>query len=231
MSYNIENLSLKSLEKIFLVLDDIKYNMEIQNKTKWINLGQLEGIDGVSKNEHRLMIQSLLENTGFMYDSPYGDDCSLDIQLDKFNDFLQKVSDRIVELKNNQMVKNDSSKKELAFDNINSILFINGYEIKIDMRDKRTVAHDILEYIFVAKGEDLGDDSPYSEIAFDRFGDEKYSKDKMAWRKYYSACMDIQDKIRKQTANEIDDFLIYNSSQKGKVKINPKYLIQSEITT
>jgi hypothetical protein len=225
MPYNIKNLSLKSLEKVFLVLDDIRYNMEIQNKTSWLDMGRVAGISGVPKIEHRQIMQSLLENTDFMEEIHYGGgDCCLDIKVEKFNQFLQKVSDRMKELKGKQIIKKDSSEKELTFDKNKSVLIINGYKIQIAVRDKKTVAHDILEYILVDKHENLDDDFPYAEIAFDKFGDEKYSKDKMAWRKYYSACMDIKDKIIKQTANAIDDFLIYNSSQQGRVKINPKYL-------
>lgn len=225
MSYDIEKLSLKALEKIFLVLDDIKYNIEIQNKTKWLNMGKVEGIDGISKIEHRRIMESLLENTDFLFDTPYtAGDCCLEVRLDKLDLFLQKVSARIRELKGEHVPKENSSKRELAFDKIESILFIDGYEVKIAVRDKKTVAHDILEYILVDNCENLGDDFYYSEIAFDKFGDEKYKSNPTAWRKYHAACMDIQDKIRKQTANKIDDFLIYNASQKGRVKINQKYL-------
>ena len=40
----------------------------------------------------------------------------------------------------------------------------------------------------------------------------------------YRACQDIQDKVRQQTKYAIEDFLDFNSSKSGSVKINPKYL-------
>jgi len=224
MSYNLKNLSLKSLEKIFLVLDDIKYNMEIQNKTTWLDLGDVEGIDGVPMVEHRKIIVTLL-SASFIQEKPtYGQgNCCIDVDTAGLNEFTQKVTDRIQELKDAQETPNSISKKELFFDKDASVLHINGHEIKISARDKKTVAHDILEYIFIDNCENLKDDFYYSEIAFTKFGDEKYKSNRIAWRKYHAACMSIQDKIRKQTANKIDDFLIYNASQTGRAKINQKY--------
>lgn len=225
MLYNIANLSLKSLEKIFLVLDDLRFNIEIQNKTKWLNMGQLEGIEGVSKMEHRRIIQSLQKNTDFLLETPYtvGDYC-FNVEVGKFNRFLQDVSDEILKLQNNEAVKRNRSEKGVVFDEITSILSIDGYKVKIDIRGTKTVAHEILAYIFIDNHDNLSDDFYYAEIAFSRFEDEEYSSNSIAWRKYHAACMDIQDKIRKQTANKINDFLNYNARQEGCVKINKKYL-------
>ncbi len=220
----INNLSLKSLEKIFLVLDDIKYNMEIQNKTTWLDMKQVEGIEGVPKDEHKNIMTTLLSCEGITSMTTANGDCCLDVDIKKFNKLLKSVIDKIDELKTGKpQFKN--TKNQLKYNSEEGILLINSYEIKFSLRDKKTIAQDILEYIFTNEEISLEEQFDYSDIAFNQFRDEEYTKNSIAWRKYYTACMDIQDKVRKQTSGKIEDFLIYNSSQKGYVKINPKYLV------
>lgn len=221
---NINNLSLKSLEKIFLVLDDIRYNVEIQNKTTWLDMGQVEGIEGVPKDEHKKIMTTLISNGGFLKERPANGDCCLDIDVEKFMKFFGQIIKQIEKLKTGN-VPIEKSKKELKYDQEKGILSINGFDVQVSLKDKITVAQNILEYIFVNNAENIKDDFYYAEIAFDKFGDEGFAKNANAWRKYYTACMDIQDKIRKQTTGKIDDFLNYNSSKQGYVKINPKYLV------
>lgn len=220
MSYQIENLSLKSLEKIFLVLADIKYNMEIQNKTTWLEMGRVAGIDGVPKVEHRQIMQSLLENTDFLKEIPYGGgDCCLDIKVEKFNQFLQKVSDRIKELKGTQTTKKASEEiKVKSYDEENKNLNIGNYKITISRRDNPNYGHFILHHIFTSP-EGLNEEFPYKEIWKETIND---SMKDFNGRSYFRACGEIQNKIREDTNFTINDFLIFNSIR---VKINPKYLI------
>ncbi|QQG52187.1 MAG: hypothetical protein HY931_02450 [Candidatus Falkowbacteria bacterium] len=110
------------------------------------------------------------------------------------------------------------------FDEKNSILYIKGERVMINNHDKITNAHKILNYIFTTNKDNLEDDFFYSEIAFEEFEDMEYKEDKCAWRKYFTACQEIKNKIIKCTKNKVDNFLLFNSGQKGRVKINFEYL-------
>ncbi len=221
---NLNNLSLKSLEKIFLVLDDIKYNSEIQNSTSFILMNDAVEVEGLSKLEHARILTTIIMVNFVEEVLSTEHDYILKFEPIKFNKNLKSVINRIDELKTGKpKIKN--TKKQLKYDATQGILFINDYEIKIPMKGKKIVAQDVLEYFFISKEVELTDEVYYSEIACFQFGDQEYNKDENAWRRYYTACMDIQDKIRKQTSGKIENFLIYNSSQKGSVKINLKYLI------
>lgn len=127
------------------------------------------------------------------------------------------------ELLNNYMpvLKNGLIEPKLYFDEVKSILYFQGQKIRIKMQNLETNAHKILKYIFITKKHNLYELYSYAEIAEDEFGELKYSK---KWQKYYTACKDIQEKIRKGTSNKIEDFLIITSGFKGQVRINPKYL-------
>ena len=116
-------------------------------------------------------------------------------------------------------------KKQLSFDPKKSILYLLGQEIKIARQDRKTNAHEVLEYIFIDNADDIGQEFSYAFIAEDRFKEEDYGRQKDAWRKFHTACLGIQEKIRKGTKEKIDDFLIFNTSKTGSFRINPKYLL------
>jgi hypothetical protein len=109
------------------------------------------------------------------------------------------------------------------FDEKRSILYIKGEKIPINLQDKITNAHKILKHIFITNKGNLKDDFFYSEIAFDEFEDLEYKQDKKSWKKYFIACEKIKEKIVENTKNKIDNFLIYNTGQKGRIKINFEY--------
>jgi hypothetical protein len=44
------------------------------------------------------------------------------------------------------------------------------------------------------------------------------------WRKYARACEHINAKAKEQTGEAVVDFLIFNTGDTAKVKINSKYL-------
>ncbi len=115
------------------------------------------------------------------------------------------------------------SKQEIAplsFDSEKSILHLIGKEVKTSIKQNdRTNGHYVLQHIFTAK-EGLKQQYPYAEIAEDTFKSEYTEKSE--WRKYYRACMDINDKARKQTG--IDDFLIFSTGRTGWARVNEKYL-------
>lgn len=226
MSYNIENLSLKSLEKMFLVLDDIRYNMEIQNKTSWLDMGRVAGVKGVPKSEHGRIMQSLLENTDFLGEIYYGgSNCCLDIKVEKFNQFLQKISDRINKLKSEQTIKKAQEKiKVKSYDEENKILTIGNFKIKIAKNEGNNNAHEIMTHIFIDNKDNLRGKFDYSVIAEKRFGANYKASDKYAQQPYSGACQRINQIIKDETNGNVKDFLIYNHSKLGDVRVNPNYL-------
>jgi len=110
------------------------------------------------------------------------------------------------------------------FDDIKGILYIKSMRVIIDKQDKITNAHKILRHIFITNKTNIFDDFYYAEIAEDEFGELDYKSDKNNWRKFHTACEILNNKIQKQTKNEINKYLIYNTGIKGKVKISKKYL-------
>jgi hypothetical protein len=112
------------------------------------------------------------------------------------------------------------------FDEDESVLRIGQHEIKIARQDKVTNEHKILKNIFIDHEDNLEDDFYYAEIAKEEFGENKelYTKDKDNWKRYHSACKAINEKVREATDNKIKQFLIFNSTIIGKVRINPEYL-------
>ena len=154
-------------------------------------------------------------------DEPLITDCKKEYQ-----GYLDKIYKKVIRFLEKQNIKKEveEKKKKLSFSLEKSMLYFQEQKIKIAKQDKITNAHKILKHIF---SKDLKDDSYYSEIAEDEFGEEQkhYAKTKNSWQRYYVACKEIQEKIRKGTPEKIEDFLIFNSGISGKVKIKPKYLL------
>ncbi|MBL7058734.1 hypothetical protein ISS03_05400 [Patescibacteria group bacterium] len=119
---------------------------------------------------------------------------------------------------------NKANDDDLWFSEEKSLFCVQGYKIAVSRHDKITNIHKIMKYIFITNTDNLDDDFFYSEIAMDEFEDLEYTKDKMSWKKYYDACFRFQAKVAKSTGNKINNLLIFNSGQQGRVKINPKYL-------
>lgn len=102
--------------------------------------------------------------------------------------------------------------KEITFDVSSSILKIAEQDIKISLKNDKTNAHYVLEYMFE---KDPNDQSFYTEILEEKFTNEGN------WRKVYRACNDIQEKVRKQTG--IEDFLEITTGTTGWVRLNQRY--------
>lgn len=144
---------------------------------------------------------------------------------EEYQDFLDKIYKKVIRFLERQDPKEEIEEtKGLSFDETKSLLYFQGQKIKIAKQDKLTNAHKILKYLF---NKELRDESYYSEIAADEFGDdqEHYAKTENSWRPYHTACQEIQEKIRKGTPEKIEDFLIFNTGKTGKARINPKYLL------
>lgn len=130
---------------------------------------------------------------------------------EKFDEFYRKNKE--------QEISPVITKKQISFDKEKSILYINGEKILISRKNDKTNAHYILEYIF--KNSECRSAKNYYSEMFDILGD---NQENYLWKKYYRACEDIREKIRKETKNHIDDFLIYTTGKTGFVQINPDYL-------
>jgi hypothetical protein len=104
-------------------------------------------------------------------------------------------------------------KNETSFDVENSMLKINGKNVKITLKNDPPNSHYVLEYIF-DKG--IKEKAYYTDIL-----EEKFFNEKMDHMSMYRACNDIQDKVRKQAG--IENFLEIKSGNTGWVRINPIY--------
>jgi hypothetical protein len=109
----------------------------------------------------------------------------------------------------------DASKTSFSFGNC--VLKIDGKEISFGREDSKENGCYVLEHIF---SHDLKDASFYRDIHTETVGEHE---SRYAGKRYYDACGVIQKRIAKEAG--IGDFLVYNSSERGFVKINPKYLL------
>ncbi|MCK5630771.1 MAG: hypothetical protein KAI26_09185 [Nanoarchaeota archaeon] len=220
MSYNLNNLSRTTLQKIFYVLEEIKLKSEIINRKRFlvIWIGELKNVKG---NEQESVLLNLINdkvikenkwlNFSFLLKQSY-----YILHIDNsFFDFFDKVKLQLVKIDKVDNTKKITSHK-LSFDVNKSILYFMGYKIPITLKNSKPNAHYIFEHIFTAE-DGLDQKYPYREIAEDTF-DEIYEK----WKIYYRACEDIERKVLNKTG--VKDFLKFSTGKSGWVKINDKYL-------
>lgn len=113
----------------------------------------------------------------------------------------------------------------LRFNEFASTLYIKGYQIKINRQNKENMQHKILKYIFVNNKDNLSIKFNYSDLAF--WNNDIDFDDVDGWKRYYRPCEQINEKIRKDTNNEITDFLDFNTGSAGYVIIKEKFLKSS----
>jgi hypothetical protein len=111
----------------------------------------------------------------------------------------------------------------INFDTTKSILRIKNHRIKISRQKRITHEHKLLKYILIDNKDNKDKEFDYADIAEHEFGDHDYSDQENWWKRYHSVCHQINEKIYKDTDQQIDEFLIF-SSNNGSVRINPKYL-------
>lgn len=219
MSYIVENLSERSLQKIFSILDHIKGKAEIEDCKKFlfIRIGELEG---VSYGEHRVVIENLAydkiikENMLSLVSEAWFHICI--IHVDKpFFDFYNKVKVQMEKSRNSDIVRKVVP-RGLEFDSDDGTLYFMGYAISMTMKGPKTNAHKIFEYIFKAE-DGLAKRYPYWMIEESTSNEESWK-----WKKYYHACEDANLKILKESG--IGDFLDFTTGPGGWVGINEKYL-------
>lgn len=111
-----------------------------------------------------------------------------------------------------------------SYNETTKILTIGNYKIPIAKNEGNNNAHEIMAYIFIDNKDNLKDKFYYSEIAEKRFGAHYDSKNKYAHQPYSGACDRINDRVKDATNGQVKDFLIFNYSSMGDVRVNPKYL-------
>lgn len=105
------------------------------------------------------------------------------------------------------------SKTEISFKDC--VLAINGKTIVFGSSDAKEYGCYVLEHIF---SHDLHEASFYSDIHTETLGEQE----KTSGKRYYDACGVIEKRVAKEIG--ITDFLLFNSGERGFVRISPKYL-------
>lgn len=171
--------------------------------------------------------ENILNNTDWLFHRFGPDDPLPKTDREEFQEYLDKTYKKILPFlpKDQEEIKEINIQpkqdiKPLSFDDEKSILYFSRKEIRISIKKNgKTNGHYVLQHIFNSE-EGLSQEYHYAEIAEDTFCSEY--REKTAWKKYYRACEDINEKIRKQTS--IDDFLVFTTGRTGLVRINEKYL-------
>ncbi len=143
MAYDLEKMnSLGSLEKILLVLNDVRDKSETKGLSSIIVLRDDRFLDNVPKEDYENIISSLLE-IGVLKDKKVvgyelvkrddwediketWDAYNIKIDYEKFNKFSEELINRIKELKGEKPKSN-----RLEFDLDKALLYINDAEIKV----------------------------------------------------------------------------------------------------
>jgi predicted DNA-binding transcriptional regulator len=219
---NIKNFDLPALEKLSLILNKIRYQVEVRD-TLNLDMGRQGGEQGISEEdflilenlyEHGILnFLSVVQQTGFILSSVSS--------KKKLYNFSGKINKRIKELRG----ETQDYSNRLEFDEPKSLLIIREYKIFIARRKEKTDEHAVLFELFKNKNEGCF----YSELSQDilDISPGEYKGEQRYWQKFYGACERIQKKIAKATKNDITDFLIFNSGIKGSVQINKKYIVST----
>ncbi len=223
--------SVKALERIVFVMDEIKAFAEIKGLPLEIYLPDKKASDAFSQDDYQGVVSLLFDEKILSEEEmfhrehmPVEQYFFAKINYKKFDEFYEKVAGRIKELNPSPVIKETPIKEAISgvsFEEESGLLKIGDYSIKIN---PKTFAHNLLSFF----KNDFTKEADYFEIAkyIDYTDDEdikKYYKDKY-YLKIYRACKDVQEKIQRATKFKIDEFLIFDSKKTGSVKINEKYL-------
>lgn len=175
----------------------------------------------------RIQTENIADSVGDLFHRFKPDDPLPSTDKEEYQMFLDKVYKKILPFlsKDRKVSKKKApipkrTVKPLSFDIEKSTLYLTGKKIEISIKKNgKTNGHYILLHLFTSE-EGLTQSYPYAEIAEDTFNSEY--EEKTAWKKYYRACGDVNEKIRKQTG--IDDFLHFTTGRTGWARVNEKYL-------
>ncbi len=183
----------------------------------WRHFADLDAVHSIMKKMKRDKDRLALKKLDEIICRPYS--------AKLFQAAFQVVSDCVLEkIEQEEFFKHSDRGDKMWFDSQRSILYIKSFKILITQRGPENNAHKILGYIFKDNKDNINDSFFFSEIAEDVFEDLEYKDDKNSWKKYHRACELINEKIIKGTKNSVDKFLIFNTGQKGFLKINPEYI-------
>lgn len=227
MPYEVETLSPASLNKILLVLEDIKLSSELHNRRNFL-FYKPEGFVGVTKDEHETILAKLIKY-GTIAETPlvsFLTKYSLLRIGDIFFDFYVTVKSQLLkpEIKPETDEQLPEDLKVKFYDEEKRTLAIGNYTIPIAKHEGNNNAHEIMAYIFVDNKENLHEKFYYVDIAEKRFGGEYDGKNKNAHQPYSGACQRINQIVKDATDGKVKEFLDYNHSALGFVRVNPEYL-------
>lgn len=138
----------------------------------------------------------------------------------KFFDFMfYTLHEDIMEYLDELTFLKDHKSDKVFFDKDNSVLYIKGKKVRVKRKADLPLEHYILECLF--DQDDKTVEVYYKDIAEEKLRELNYDST-TDWKKYYSACERLQDKIREDA--QVADFLIFTTNKTGNVKINPEYL-------
>lgn len=214
MPYNFPDFSDHDLRLFFAVINDLMHKANLMDARG--PLGFSNAPKGVSRDE-QMAIFSRLEKDSYLSFSIGGKSIWLNEYVGRsFGD----VYDSIHKEYHRRFDKSKSEKKlQPHYDEINGMLYIQDYKIKIKKHDEDTKQNQLLRHIFVTNAKNIGREFDFTEFPFDDVGDKKKFKEICR-----TACIAINAKIVKETQNKITDFLEFNTRTYGWLKINPKFL-------
>lgn len=169
--------------------------------------------------------ENIADNSDWLFRWTSPDEPLRETDRKEFQTYLDKVYKKILPFfKVEEIEEAQEEIKVKSYDEDNKILTVGKYQIKIAKNEGNNNAHEIMSYIFIDHKDDLSDKFDYSDIAEQRFGANYNIKDKNAHQLYSGACKRINQTIKDETNGEVNEFLLFNFSNLGNVKINPEYL-------
>jgi hypothetical protein len=97
MEYVLENLNAEQIKNVCQVLADIQAHIEQQGKTEHLDLGALEGLEGVLRSDHKAIIDSLIKNRVLALTFPDNYNGTYMVNVDKaaFDQLYQKLQSKL----------------------------------------------------------------------------------------------------------------------------------------
>jgi|GEM_PF-7068708 len=137
-----------------------------------------------------------------------------------FSKIHEKLISLFLETRDKKQILPDTP-KGLSFDDEQSILYINGTEVKISRQKKRTLEHQILNCFFD------DEDNLFAEFNYAYLAEKDgvyIDDDENNWKRYYNACEKINNKVLKASAGKIVNFLFATTGNDGIVRINNEFI-------
>lgn len=194
--------------RIYFPIEDYKQIDAPDHEQDPVALLMLKGIDVLSNKHLEIKNISFNEKQLKLYNRWYeGKRTMYEDTLKRFHaDFLLTLN----------QLKDITIKPQIVFDKENSVLKIDGKEVRIRQKNDKPNSHYVLEYIF-ENGEGLKAQCFYSDIIEAKFPNENVNN-----MSVYRACNDINKKVSEQA--KVSNFLIVKSGKSGYTQINPDYL-------